>query len=497
MLIKVYQNMQSDTVINSISEIKGIRIKEDLSSYWVAEIDISTISWLRQFQKIEVVDSKDWKDIVLFWWYINELSPHLDWLKLICKDYKAFFSKMVLYSNKDYNDTIENIINDFIWEYNSRASTSYTVETDIWNTVNKSFKKWDNYFDMITEICNQLNIHWNVVWNVVNIKEIIWEDKSIPESSLYEEVVYNINDPAWNNIISMKQEQYWTIINALIGKDDNGYAEDTDWGSISNYWRIEWFKAFRDWDLSEQVDWYIEESKEGQIVYTIEVNPYMFNANIWDKVKLRIYRNEYMDTEWSVYVLTKEKYLENGSWRIKYWFSEHIAKINTLWNNLRDMKKDIELLKLKTWYNSIIPWQWDMYKSTYDNAWINEQLVWLTATQTLTNKTLTNPLWIVKWDVWLWNVDNTSDINKPISTATQTALDLKQDNLWFTPENIANKWTINWYASLDWSWKVPTSQLPYNWDVTSSANITDNCIVRWDWWWKWVQGSSVTIDDDW
>jgi hypothetical protein len=36
---------------------------------------------------------------------------------------------------------------------------------------------------------------------------------------------------------------------------------------------------------------------------------------------------------------------------------------------------------------------------------------------------------LTKSDVGLANVDNTSDINKPISTATQTALDLKQDEI--------------------------------------------------------------------
>jgi hypothetical protein len=51
-------------------------------------------------------------------------------------------------------------------------------------------------------------------------------------------------------------------------------------------------------------------------------------------------------------------------------------------------------------------------------------------TQTLTNKTLTSPVintptGITKSDVGLANVDNTSDANKPVSTATQTALDLK------------------------------------------------------------------------
>jgi hypothetical protein len=52
-------------------------------------------------------------------------------------------------------------------------------------------------------------------------------------------------------------------------------------------------------------------------------------------------------------------------------------------------------------------------------------LVTTTGTQTLTNKTITTPSGLVKNDVGLGNVDNTSDVNKPVSTAGQTALNLK------------------------------------------------------------------------
>ena len=52
-------------------------------------------------------------------------------------------------------------------------------------------------------------------------------------------------------------------------------------------------------------------------------------------------------------------------------------------------------------------------------------LVTTTGTQTLTNKTITTPAGLVKGDVGLGNVDNTSDANKPVSSAGQTALDLK------------------------------------------------------------------------
>lgn len=46
-----------------------------------------------------------------------------------------------------------------------------------------------------------------------------------------------------------------------------------------------------------------------------------------------------------------------------------------------------------------------------------------------------NPHSVTKAQVGLGNVDNTSDASKPISTATQSALDAKQNALGFTPAN--------------------------------------------------------------
>ena len=54
--------------------------------------------------------------------------------------------------------------------------------------------------------------------------------------------------------------------------------------------------------------------------------------------------------------------------------------------------------------------------------------------------------------VGLGNVDNTSDANKPVSTATQTALNAKQD--------ASAKGAPGGYAELDGGGKVPASQLP-------------------------------------
>ena len=64
------------------------------------------------------------------------------------------------------------------------------------------------------------------------------------------------------------------------------------------------------------------------------------------------------------------------------------------------------------------------------NDWtLDIQLNW-TSVETFSANSANNKtanIEVTKSTVWLWNVDNTSDADKPISTATQAALDLKAD----------------------------------------------------------------------
>lgn len=60
---------------------------------------------------------------------------------------------------------------------------------------------------------------------------------------------------------------------------------------------------------------------------------------------------------------------------------------------------------------------------------------------------------IGKADVGLGNVDNTSDLNKPISTQTQTALDTKI--------NLSEKAVANGVATLDAGGTIPQNQIPF------------------------------------
>lgn len=87
-------------------------------------------------------------------------------------------------------------------------------------------------------------------------------------------------------------------------------------------------------------------------------------------------------------------------------------------------------------------------------------------TREINRKPLSADVQLDKSDVGLGNVDNTSDANKPISAATQTALDLKV--------NVSAVGAANGVAELDANGKVPSAQLPsYVDDVLEYASASE------------------------
>jgi hypothetical protein len=129
-------------------------------------------------------------------------------------------------------------------------------------------------------------------------------------------------------------------------------------------------------------------------------------------------------------------------------------------------------------------------------------LVGTTQPQTLTNKTLTSPViddptGLDRMDVGLGNVDNTSDVNKPISNATQTSLDQKEATI--------NKGQNGGYAGLDATGKVPLNQMPQSvlganvyqgtWNAaTNTPTIPPANLANQGWYWVVSVAGSTNID---
>lgn len=111
------------------------------------------------------------------------------------------------------------------------------------------------------------------------------------------------------------------------------------------------------------------------------------------------------------------------------------------------------------------------------------------ATETLTNKTLTSPVintptGITKSDVGLANVDNTTDANKPVSTATQTEINKKVDNLYtyvsvagtsLTLNAASHKYNlINFNSASATILTIPNDTQGPGWEIGSSFEIRQN-----------------------
>lgn len=119
---------------------------------------------------------------------------------------------------------------------------------------------------------------------------------------------------------------------------------------------------------------------------------------------------------------------------------------------------------------------------------------------------------ITNWESWnsvrnkintafagLSEVDNTSDSDKPVSTATQTALNEKQNNIQFQDEGTdrGTDWrvgTVNF--TWDWvtateSWGTLTVNVPWGWPGGGEANTASNL---WSWVWIFAQKDWVDLE---
>jgi len=109
----------------------------------------------------------------------------------------------------------------------------------------------------------------------------------------------------------------------------------------------------------------------------------------------------------------------------------------------------------------------------------------------------TNPVWADKLmisDSQASNETKYADLDSlPISTATQTALNGKQNTIWYNPLQSVIAWTnvtidntnpLNPVINSTWWWG--------SWDVTASWTLTNDTIILW-WWTTTVKTSSKTI----
>jgi len=117
----------------------------------------------------------------------------------------------------------------------------------------------------------------------------------------------------------------------------------------------------------------------------------------------------------------------------------------------------------------------------FNAAMTDADFVTIAGTETLTNKTLTSPTiasptGIVKADIGLGNVDNTSDVNKPVSDATKLYIDLVK----YATSSAATSYTISsansgkmteFTSATDVTVTIPTDPTNATWPIGSNLEL--------------------------
>lgn len=128
---------------------------------------------------------------------------------------------------------------------------------------------------------------------------------------------------------------------------------------------------------------------------------------------------------------------------------------------------------------------------TYTDTTVKD---YVPVTRTVAGKALSADITLAKGDVGLGNVDNTSDIDKPVSTATQTALDGKVDKLTTKPTaGTYPKVTINAEGQVTAGSKLAADDIP---DIEAkqvsdfaTASVAAGKAI--------FSGVSMTVSDSW
>lgn len=343
-IIKIYNSLNDTRPKVTIEDFESLKFQEDLTSFSSWSCTTSQIEWILKNDIIKIIEVGD-TDNIIFNWFIDDLEVWIEKINITFKDFKWLFQNKKVLSDKSFtNKTPKEIIDNLIADYNSRWD-NWICTSDITTTITKQYKIWDNYFDIINEICDFLQIQWIIKNNEIIIKNFVWVDRTL--NADFFEFIYNWTDIAENNIITINRKTT-PIYNIIIWIDkDNNKTIKQDNTSITNNWPIANTISVRVWSLEAITQAFLDFYKTEKYYYEIQSSLLEANLNIWDKVKVRIEEaGDYLDFEWNAFIIWKETTFENNSKFIKYSISTNNIKIKSFIQRMRDIDSNINFFAI-------------------------------------------------------------------------------------------------------------------------------------------------------
>jgi len=370
------------------------------------------------------------------------------------------------------NNNFEEIILPILWIW---TLTSYILYRDSWND---TFTKNQDPSQTIKDIIDYIN--------------------SIYAASFFSYDVSSI-ETYWTTVsIDFEKESCFSALQKCIEVTNFNLFINNDW---KVYFKLKPTIATHRLTVTKDVEQIIVEEDSEKLV-----NKLVLTHKDWTD----IHEDATSQTTYWLKELAISKTDLDQAWADEFWsnyintYKNPISKTTIILNKNFDFNKIkvLDTIRVNNFKYSIVNLQvvkyWfsrdklQLFLEDFDSFWT---ALWSMTAWWTTNSS--EPWsWSAWWDI-TWTLSNQSDL--------QTALNLKEDNLWFIAENIANKWIANWYAPLD-SWnKVPIIHIPdsviwwvkYQW--TWNANTNTPTLSDWSWenWEYYIVSTAWTTTIDW
>jgi len=341
---KIYEHYRSSVILDQIQIKSKLSIEDELGNFWTADFDATSLS-LVEYNKIELYEAGS-PDTLVFKGLVHQPLKEITALKnktqMVCRSEMAIMLSRKVLVARTKTDTIENIINELLWDYNSLWENR-TSQIDLTKTVTIDYKIWDVYF----WIFNELSLQWWWYWTIENakiiMKELLGTDRTY-WSWLTEIILDKTHD---SNVSSLKIVGLSTRANIVVGVDyskNTVTKQDMSWGVI--YWvHVE---TFRDGDLADKTQQLLDRMNIRQRVLNLDIDPNKnISANIGDKLHLRIENVDNME-DISSDILVVKKEIVYDFWQKKVLLTvwENLIQEDSLWNILVNIKRDVDRQKI-------------------------------------------------------------------------------------------------------------------------------------------------------
>lgn len=433
LIARVYPHYRSQEVIAQSEILSQAVIEESIDGFSVAKLEISMLPGMDTWCKIELYEVGNTEDRLVFRGNIYELKPlwqRWNMLAIVARGEKALLhQRKALKEYKFTNKTISAIVTELLQNYNTEYNEDWGFET--WNDESLTLEVGvgDDYYDIFDEICEQKELFWEVEDGIISFKK---SGNDLRDTQILE---YNWLSPNPGNITNIELIGTATGGNVVLVEDSNG-KKTIDKSQFSGLLTGVVSKQIRKGDNAEKAKQFAREQARPQRKYQIQVANGSIEAKVWDKIKVEVVNtNSFYDYQWDAMVQSKVITYANASKVVQYGIEEFMVSPFSWETWVEVVEKSIKLLRQRkgggenpapqvnlSWYatssavSSAVQWVAQTAQTALNTA--NE------AKQTAESKA---PIQHThnKSEVWLDQVDNTSDEDKPLSKATKKALELK------------------------------------------------------------------------